>query len=179
MLGRARRVQGRTRFADCPGMRQDATFGRILDEKLEREGLRFGAAARQHVEDDRYTSWESRRGPVFLFGDIPAGFSAAGDSWTSAYPRPAAPRPAPAPRKPARRLTDAQRRALETLRAAGATDLTADFSEAELKSAYRALARRFHPDRHPLADAPERARLARTFSSMSDAYRELSRIFMN
>jgi hypothetical protein len=157
-------------------MPQDANFGRILDEKLEREGLRYGAVGSHQCEADDRGTWQPPQRPVFLFGNLPPGVSAGGAAWTSAYPRPAAPQPA---RKPARRLTVAQQRALDALRAAGAIELTADFSEAELKSAYRTLARRFHPDRHPSADAVERARLAQIFGRVSEAYRELAKLFMH
>ena len=81
--------------------------------------------------------------------------------------------PPPPVEHPRRRLTAAQYDALETLRRAGAKDLRADYLVAELKSAFRRLARQFHPDRHPTADAETRARLTNAFRQVRDAYRAL------
>jgi hypothetical protein len=72
--------------------------------------------------------------------------------------------------RPRRWLTADQHDALETLRRAGAGDLGADYFGAELKSAFRRLARQLHPDRHPHADASTRARLADAFRQVRDAY---------
>ena len=84
-------------------------------------------------------------------------------------------RPSVRPACPARLrriLTPSQRRALEDLASHGAT-LAADFTDGELRSAFRALARQYHPDRHPESGAVEQARLSRTFASLTDAYRQL------
>ncbi len=54
----------------------------------------------------------------------------------------------------------------------GAT-LTVDFTDGELRSAFRALARCYHPDRHPESGALEQARLSRVFAGLADAYRHL------
>jgi hypothetical protein len=80
-------------------------------------------------------------------------------------------RPAP-PVRPRRILTPTQQQALEDLVRHGAT-LGVDFTDGELRSAFRALARRYHPDRHPESEALEQARLSRTFASLTDAYRHL------
>ena len=80
------------------------------------------------------------------------------------------PRPVERPR---RRLTAAQYDAIETLRRAGAKDLRSDYLTSELKSAFRRLARQFHPDSHPTADAEAMARLASTFHQVREAYRAL------
>lgn len=48
-----------------------------------------------------------------------------------------------------------------------------DATPREIKRAYRHLARELHPDAHPFASANERAELARAFSELTDAYREL------
>lgn len=71
-----------------------------------------------------------------------------------------------------RRLTKTQRRALQKLRGLGA-DLDPSFSEHQLRTAFRALAKRFHPDRHPGSSPAEKERLAWTFASLREAYREL------
>ena len=83
-------------------------------------------------------------------------------------------RPSPPPR-PRRILTADERRALEQFVALGAA-LTADFTDGELRSAYRALARQYHPDRHPQISPFEQARLSQTFSTLSDAYRHLQSV---
>jgi hypothetical protein len=70
---------------------------------------------------------------------------------------------------PPRRLSASQHDALEQFNALGAA-LPPDFTRAELRSAFCALARRYHPDRHP--DCPERdlAQLSRRFASLRAAY---------
>jgi hypothetical protein len=74
------------------------------------------------------------------------------------------------PPRPARALTAPERQALETLREAGAVDLHAGFTPAELKAAFRRLARSLHPDRHPGADATRLAAYAVRFARVRDAY---------
>lgn len=76
--------------------------------------------------------------------------------------------------RPRRVLNDEQRAALEVLRAAGACSLGEEVTGAELRSAYRRLAMRWHPDRHTDIPAADRVRLARTFARISDAYRLLT-----
>ena len=67
-----------------------------------------------------------------------------------------------------RQLTNPQRQALDTLMALGAR-LNDAFTERDLRSAFRTLARRYHPDRHPGLDAHGTARLAETFARVRDA----------
>jgi len=81
----------------------------------------------------------------------------------AAPPRPAAPR---------RRLTAMQWRSLDTFNRLGAS-LPVDFSAGDLRSAFRLLARRYHPDRHPGATAPDRQRLAQQFTSLRTSYEAL------
>jgi DnaJ-class molecular chaperone len=70
-------------------------------------------------------------------------------------------------------VTPAQRTALSVLRRYGATDLSGDMAEADLKRAFRTLARRYHPDCHGHASSDERARLAAAFADVAAAYRTL------
>ena len=48
-----------------------------------------------------------------------------------------------------------------------------DFTNAELRSAFRALAREYHPDRHPGSSEFERERLAALFTRLRAAYEQL------
>src|SRR5207245_686341 len=73
--------------------------------------------------------------------------------------------PVPTPLRRPRRLTPAQQRALDALVTLGAA-IASDFSERELRTAFRGLARRYHPDGHPGSSDAEKARLARTFSDI-------------
>ena len=83
----------------------------------------------------------------------------------------------PAPRTSlSHRLTTTQRSALQQLRQLGA-DLDPTFSERQLRAAFRALAKRFHPDRHPGSSPAEQERLAWTFATVREAYRELTGLF--
>jgi len=80
-------------------------------------------------------------------------------------------RPTPPPR-PHRTLTAVEREWLDQLVRHGA-DLGADFTDSELRSAFRTLAKRFHPDRHLGSSASEQARLSLVFAGLSEAYRQL------
>lgn len=74
-----------------------------------------------------------------------------------------------------RHLTSAQRQALKTLVALGA-ELGEAFTARDLRSAFRTLARRYHPDRHPGLDAHGTARLAVEFARVRDACDRLKAI---
>lgn len=71
-----------------------------------------------------------------------------------------------------RRLTRAQSRALEAFNQLGA-GIRVDFSAGELRSAFRMLARRYHPDRHPDASVVDRHRLAWQFTTIRNSYQTL------
>ena len=79
--------------------------------------------------------------------------------------------PLPSPRPP-RQLTVRQQRALDELVVLGAK-LDPDFTARELRSAYRTLARQYHPDRHPFSSHTEKARLARVFAALNQSHRYL------
>lgn len=64
--------------------------------------------------------------------------------------------------------------ALEFLRRNGA-NLSDDFHEGELKSAYRFLALRLHPDRHVGASERERLEWTQDFALLNDAIKRLAR----
>jgi preprotein translocase subunit Sec63 len=78
------------------------------------------------------------------------------------------------PRPPVRVLTPAEREARDALNALGAR-LGPDFSERDLRSAFRQLARRYHPDRHPGCSAGTASSLSRHFADLQAAYRLLAR----
>ncbi len=69
-------------------------------------------------------------------------------------------------------LTPRQQVALGRLIDLGAR-LGDDYSEHELRRAFRQLARDYHPDSHPGCNEFERARLSRTFATVHEAYRQL------
>ena len=79
------------------------------------------------------------------------------------------------PPPPSRILSASQRQALDGLVALGA-NLDLNFTARELRSAYRTLARRYHPDRHPSSSDAERARLARVFAELNDNHRRLLKV---
>lgn len=66
------------------------------------------------------------------------------------------------PRRSTRALSAHEREALDLLNGLGA-ELTADFTRDELRSAFRSLARRYHPDANPTISGRE-------FASLRDAY---------
>jgi len=162
-------------------MHRGAAFGDILAEKLrdvyvecpsprgQRAG--FGPASNSIILDG-----EAR----FHFRATPYGRMAGASERQTAH-SPSVPRhlppplvpPAPSTSRTQRRiLSPRHQRALDALIGFGA-NLHPDFTEAELRSAFRSLARCYHPDRHPGSDAAESGRLARIFARLADHYREL------
>jgi hypothetical protein len=146
-----------------------ARFSTILEEKLT------GVEPEPAVAST-YTWRRPAVGPTVLYFDprfystvdapgTPMG-SVAGEPMPTAFVR-----PVPLPR-PRRVLTANQRQAFEALVGHGAT-LTVDFTDAELRTAFRILALRYHPDRHPGSNAVELRRLSAIFSTLTDAYRAL------
>ena len=94
---------------------------------------------------------------------------------TSAVPPPATPRRWQAPRpqpRPRRTFLPHEQRALDYLVGLGAR-LEPDLTMAELRSAFRALAREYHPDRHPGSSPQQKERLAALFRRLRQAYEHL------
>lgn len=151
-------------------MRPGPGFSAILDEHLAR-----AAAPWTSTTPESEATFGRPVPPAFLFTAAPyPGPPGAGAA--AAY-RPARARMAATPRQ--RTLTASQARALECLRSLGVPGLDASFTETELKSAFRSLARTLHPDRHLEASEHERQYLSRCFARACDAYRELSRVFVH
>jgi hypothetical protein len=83
------------------------------------------------------------------------------------------PRPVSRPVRPARPLTKRQRQALDAFIDLGA-DLTPGFTAGELRSAYRRLALKYHPDRHSASGAGEKVRLTRILADLNEHHRQLA-----
>jgi hypothetical protein len=74
--------------------------------------------------------------------------------------------------RPARQLPEREQRALADLVTLGGA-LRDDFTFDELRSVFRRLARRYHPDRHAGCDEQGKAGLAERFARARDAYQIL------
>ena len=83
--------------------------------------------------------------------------------------------PAAPPIRPRRTLSASEQQALDALAQLGA-NIGADFTAESLRSAFRLLARRCHPDRHPASSEQERARQSALFAQLHDAYRHLQAV---
>jgi DnaJ-like protein len=81
----------------------------------------------------------------------------------------------PPPRRPRRSLSAKHQQALEALVALGAR-IDADFTDDELRRAFRGLALRYHPDRHPASTNGEKVRLSGLFAQACDAYEDLKTV---
>jgi hypothetical protein len=113
-----------------------------------------------------------------ISGSRPRGMTEAGDRCESPLATGAEPlgeRKAPRgpSTRPRRMLSVRQAQALRDLVALGAR-LADDFTRQELRSAFRLLARRYHPDRHAGSSDAERARLSTVFAGVCDAYNALA-----
>jgi preprotein translocase subunit Sec63 len=87
-----------------------------------------------------------------------------------------APRVAPTREaRPPRPMNAVQRMAFELLNLAGAS-LATDFTNAELKGAFRRLARELHPDMHRNVTAERRTSLGMQFAEIREAYELLLKI---
>ena len=141
-------------------MRRGIDFSRVLQERLE-------ACPVAEVSEP------ARGGPA---APPSLGFLFNHPSLMSAVPLQANPRrwqapPRPRPR-PRRTFMPHEQRALDYLVGLGAR-LEPDLTMAELRSAFRALAREYHPDRHPGSSPQQRERLAALFRRLRQAYEHL------
>jgi hypothetical protein len=83
--------------------------------------------------------------------------------------------PPPRPPRPSRALSPRQREAFDAFVQLGAR-INDDFTDAELRSVFRSLALRYHPDRHPGSTDGERAHLSVHFAELHDAYESLKSV---
>jgi hypothetical protein len=81
-------------------------------------------------------------------------------------------RPRPTPERRTQ-FSAREMRSLTALNALGA-GLDENLSARSLKRAFRQLAHRYHPDRHPGSSAAEQRRLARLFAEATEHYRVLT-----
>jgi hypothetical protein len=82
----------------------------------------------------------------------------------------------PPPAGPARRtLSPRQREAFDAFVRLGAR-IDDGFTRAELRTMFRSLALRYHPDRHPGSSDSERAHLSVRFTRLHDAYESLKSV---
>ena len=84
------------------------------------------------------------------------------------------PPPPPRPR-PRRALSPRQQEALDAFVQLGAR-MDDAFTEAELRSVFRSLAFRYHPDGHPGSTDAEKAHLSVRFAQLHDAYESLKSV---
>jgi hypothetical protein len=169
-------------------MQSGTHFADILAEKVGRP--KFGTRPAQASRP----AFARAQAPVLLFFHAGTGPATAFDHRAArAYGIPFKPRPEPVPiqsvppvrpaqdARPARPaepkrqprvLTERQHTALTFLVSLGA-HLDADFTGRQLKTAFRVLARLYHPDRHPGCSEFERAKYSRQFAAVHEAYRQL------
>jgi hypothetical protein len=133
-------------------------------------GTTFASALDSALQD--HQTVDTRRGDAPFNAPICANLhdfalKPAPPPWAAGrYPRAAADRPV-------RALGPAERHALDELVGLGAR-LREDFTSAELRSAFRALARQFHPDRCIGQTPADQAHAARVFAFIVGHYRCLS-----
>jgi hypothetical protein len=174
------RIQVSLARVDCLGMRSRPSFAEKLDEAL-------GAAHDDTPQADRFVYLPVSAAPFVFVYSRPAGSVAAMGAPATpaaaagarrAYERPAGSMrgPVAVPTGLIRALTPRQQRAFDAMTALGA-GLRGDFEAADLRRAFRQLAREFHPDTHPDCTPAELAHLSRTFADLHDHYRCLLAIF--
>jgi hypothetical protein len=169
------------RAADSQPRSRWRAFVEVLDEILTDQ-----APTDAHPSGRVATASIASR-PLYAFGSEfpanrfwtagPTGASRLAESAASSSPprsadrqhtRPDQGRSTPVPAA-ARDLTPAEETALHTLVKLGAR-IDRRFTSRQLRSAFRALAQRYHPDRHPHAGPAERMQLGAAFAELTQAY---------
>jgi hypothetical protein len=144
-------------------MRDGPVFAEVLDEKLREISVAEPAPAASSTTGHRRLS-----GNASTFANP---FLIAGSFLRPAASLALTRRPSEVRR--ARALNPAEQSALAQLNRLGAC-LSSDYSARELRRAFRLLAHRYHPDRHPSSSTVEQARLAGVFSAITDHHRCLA-----
>jgi hypothetical protein len=148
-------------------VRSAATFAELLEAELKCTNVRHAASARNRpltaalfvFDLPRSAGVAPRRDPLQPFYTPTQEERATGRAET--------------PPTPKIRLNACERRALAALNDLGA-DLGESLSLSTLRRAFRRLARRYHPDRHPGSSAAEHERMARVFVEVTEHYRVLA-----
>jgi hypothetical protein len=138
-------------------MGREMAFAEVLDEKLN--GYESQAAASRPAPQPRVATWshywvEQRVQAAGVGRNAAASAAAAEDAQPPRVPR---------------TLSMKQQEALDALIRLGAR-LDRDFTDDELRSVFRSLALRYHPDRHVNSDDAERERLSMLFARAVTAY---------
>jgi hypothetical protein len=127
-------------------VRGTATFAEILDAELNCTKMPPGSGRAYGARNRPLTT------PLFVF-----------DVWKPVAPALNVPR-----------LSAQERRALAALNDLGADLVIESLSSTSLRRAFRRLARRYHPDRHPGSTAAEQERMSRVFIEAAEHYRVLA-----
>jgi hypothetical protein len=144
-------------------MARGRAFADVLEEVLE------GSGPNERVSASRAGFGYAT--PSILFFE--AGLPSAG---RTSFVAPPAPPPPPPPRpRPRHALSPRQQEALDAFVELGAR-IDDGFTHAELRSVFRSLALRYHPDRHPASGDRERAHLSERFAQLHDAYDSLKSV---
>jgi hypothetical protein len=183
-FARAAAVHALLTNADLLGVKAAPGFHRILDEKLQafapEPTRQRSSTAGLHSSSRIWVTDPWNTPPAARVSTVVGAYA----SFSSKTARPAGGSPAASRQAPTdtpngsapRRLsitTRVERDALACLRRLGADQLRPDLADVELKHAFRELARRYHPDRHPGLTGEERARLGALFAEAACAYRTL------
>jgi hypothetical protein len=110
---------------------------------------------------------------IFRLDPIDMERSAAPAAWLSASGT--IPASSARPARPRRTLSPRQREAFDAFVQLGAS-ISDDFTDQDLRSMFRSLALRYHPDRHPGSSDSERAHLSVRFAQLHDAYESLKSV---
>lgn len=148
-------------------MARGKAFVEVLDEVL---GSEPATPARGRSAPGGFAT------PSIYFFDTRLNARPDAAAWRPPTPSEAAPPPPPPPSpRPRRALSPRHREALEAFVDLGAR-IDDDFTAAELRSVFRSLALRYHPDRHPGSSDGERTHLSACFAQLHDAYEALKSI---
>jgi len=152
--------------ADFLRMERGKAFVEVLDEVLE------GYTPHEPVRPSRAGLGYATPSILFFNGHLTR--SAHSFPWLppSSPPSPWLPPSGGRTTRPRRTLSSRQRQALNAFVELGAR-IGDDFTDAELRSVFRSLALRYHPDRHPGSSDREKARLSTSFAQLHEAYQSL------